>query len=96
MVDEERHYNQYDDEMGNMKKFGANYLALQSIERSKTRAQAVPTGPDLFFAAGCWQTRASLGKIVGFAVHAARQTPSISSLIAPWISSVSPLPCSRP
>lgn len=39
VVDEERHYNQYDDEMGNMKKFGANYLALQSIERSKTRAQ---------------------------------------------------------
>lgn len=44
VVDEERHYNQYDDEMGNMKKFGANYLALQSIERSKTRAQAIPTG----------------------------------------------------
>ncbi len=44
VVDEERHYNQYDDEMGNMKKFGANYLALQSIERSKTRAQTLPTG----------------------------------------------------
>jgi bacterioferritin len=25
-----------------MKKFGANYLALQSIERSKTRAQMQP------------------------------------------------------
>jgi len=35
VVDEERHYNQYDTEMDNMKKFGANYLALQSIERSK-------------------------------------------------------------
>jgi bacterioferritin len=33
--DEERHFNQYDDEMENMKKFGDNYLALQSIERSK-------------------------------------------------------------
>ena len=33
--DEERHYNQYDDEMENLKKFGDNYLALQSIERSK-------------------------------------------------------------
>ena len=33
--DEERHYNQYDDEVENLKKFGDNYLALQSIERSK-------------------------------------------------------------
>lgn len=33
--DEERHYDQYDDEVENMKKFGDNYLALQSIERSK-------------------------------------------------------------
>jgi len=33
--DEERHFNQYDDELGNMAKFGDNYLALQSIERSK-------------------------------------------------------------
>lgn len=45
VVDEERHYDQYDVEMNNMKKFGANYLALQSIERSKTRAQApIPVG----------------------------------------------------
>jgi bacterioferritin len=44
VVDEERHYDQYDIEMGNMKKFGANYLALQSIERSKTRAQLAPSG----------------------------------------------------
>jgi bacterioferritin len=44
VVDEERHYDQYDIEMGNMKKFGANYLALQSIERSKTRAQMAPSG----------------------------------------------------
>ena len=33
--DEESHYNQFDDEMENLKKFGDNYLALQSIERSK-------------------------------------------------------------
>lgn len=36
--DEERHYDQYDDELDNMKKFGDNYLALQSIERSKNIA----------------------------------------------------------
>ncbi|MBU0528520.1 bacterioferritin [bacterium] len=33
--DEERHFDQYDTEMGNLEKFGDNYLALQSIERSK-------------------------------------------------------------
>jgi bacterioferritin len=33
--DEERHFEQYDNEMENLKKFGDNYLALQSIERSK-------------------------------------------------------------
>jgi bacterioferritin len=33
--DEERHFDQFDDEMTNLKKFGDNYLALQSIERSK-------------------------------------------------------------
>jgi len=33
--DEERHFDQYDDEIENLKKFGDNYLALQSIERSK-------------------------------------------------------------
>ncbi len=41
--DEERHYNQYDDERNNMKKFGVNYLALQSIERSKSIAAGRPT-----------------------------------------------------
>lgn len=39
--DEERHFDQYDVEMENLKKFGDNYLALQSIERSKT----IATGP---------------------------------------------------
>lgn len=35
VADEERHFDQYDVEMDNLKKFGDNYLALQSIERSK-------------------------------------------------------------
>jgi len=35
VADEERHFDQYDTEIDNMKKFGNNYLALQSIERSK-------------------------------------------------------------
>jgi len=35
--DEERHFDQYDVEMENLNKFGDNYLALQSIERSKNR-----------------------------------------------------------
>jgi len=35
VADEERHYDQYTTEMENMEKFGDQYLALQSIERSK-------------------------------------------------------------
>ncbi|MBN2348370.1 MAG: bacterioferritin [Bacteroidales bacterium] len=35
VADEERHFDQYDVEMENLNKFGDNYLALQSIERSK-------------------------------------------------------------
>lgn len=38
VADEERHFDQYDTELENMSKFGDNYLALQSIERSKNRA----------------------------------------------------------
>lgn len=38
--DEERHYDQYDIEMENIAKFGESYLALQSIERSRTNAAA--------------------------------------------------------
>ena len=34
--DEERHFDQYDTEMENINKFGERYLALQSIERSKS------------------------------------------------------------
>jgi bacterioferritin len=36
VMDEERHYDQYDIEVDNLEKFGEKYLALQSIERSKT------------------------------------------------------------
>jgi bacterioferritin len=36
--DEERHFDQYDTEMENIDKFGEQYLALQSIERSKNLA----------------------------------------------------------
>ncbi len=36
VADEERHYDQYDTELGNIDRFGINYLALQSIERSKS------------------------------------------------------------
>jgi bacterioferritin len=35
VTDEERHFDQYDMEQDNLKKFGEKYLALQSIERSK-------------------------------------------------------------
>ncbi len=38
VVDEERHFDQYDTELDNMARFGDRYLALQSIERSKSRA----------------------------------------------------------
>jgi bacterioferritin len=41
--DEERHFDQYDVEMDNLKKFGDNYLALQSIERSKSIGTQTPT-----------------------------------------------------
>jgi len=41
--DEERHFDQYDVEMENLQKFGDNYLALQSIERSKNISLNNPT-----------------------------------------------------
>ncbi|MBD3234975.1 MAG: bacterioferritin [candidate division Zixibacteria bacterium] len=43
VLDEERHYDQYDNEIDAMDKFGDNYLALQSIERSKNRAAGQTT-----------------------------------------------------
>ncbi len=42
VADEERHFDQYDTELENMDKFGENYLALQSIERSKNRGAGGP------------------------------------------------------
>ena len=38
VADEERHYDQYDVELDNVQKYGDRYLALQSIERSKSLA----------------------------------------------------------
>ncbi len=38
VADEERHYDQYDVEVGNIERFGDRYLALQSIERSRSNA----------------------------------------------------------
>lgn len=35
--DEERHFDQYDTELENLGQYGKDYLALQSIERSKSR-----------------------------------------------------------
>ena len=42
VIDEENHYDQFDTEVDNMAKFGDNYLALQSIERSKNIAAGAP------------------------------------------------------
>jgi len=41
VADEERHYSQYDTELENIQKFGTNYLALQSMERSKNVSMPV-------------------------------------------------------
>jgi len=41
VVDEERHFDQYDTEMENIDKFGERYLVLQSIERSKAMSAGV-------------------------------------------------------
>jgi bacterioferritin len=38
VADEERHYDQYDNEVKNIEKYGERYLALQSIEGSKSTA----------------------------------------------------------
>lgn len=37
VVDEEGHYDNFDDELENMDRFGESYLTLQAIERAKTR-----------------------------------------------------------
>ena len=41
VIDEERHFDQYDTELENLTKSGEGYLALQSIERSKNRESGV-------------------------------------------------------
>mgnify|MGYP000836895446 FL=1 len=43
VAEEEVHQDQYETELDNLEKFGANYLALQSVERSKS--VAVGTAP---------------------------------------------------
>ncbi|MEA4906496.1 MAG: bacterioferritin [Chloroflexi bacterium] len=40
--DEERHFDQFDVELDKVEKFGDRYLALQSIERSKSLAAGMP------------------------------------------------------
>jgi bacterioferritin len=42
VADEERHFDQYDTEMDNLEKYGEQYLALQSIERSKSLSGGTP------------------------------------------------------
>ena len=42
VMDEERHYDQYDTELDNIGKFGEKYLVLQSIERSKNLSAGTP------------------------------------------------------
>lgn len=42
VLDEERHFDQFDVELTNLEKFGESYLALQSIERSKSIATRAP------------------------------------------------------
>ena len=45
VAEEEVHQDQYETELDNLEKFGANYLALQSVERSKSVATgAAPAG----------------------------------------------------
>lgn len=38
IADEERHYDQFDTELENLRKFGESWLVLQSIERSRNTA----------------------------------------------------------
>lgn len=40
--DEERHFDQWDTEMDNIERFGDDYLALQSMERSRKRMSGPP------------------------------------------------------
>jgi len=42
VTEEEGHFDNFDDELENMERFGENYLTLQAIERAKTRGQNNP------------------------------------------------------
>ena len=42
VVDEERHFDRFDTEWDNLEQYGQNYLALQSIERSKSLSAGPP------------------------------------------------------
>jgi bacterioferritin len=44
VADEERHYGQYDVELDKVQKYGDRYLALQSIERSKSLVSGTAAG----------------------------------------------------
>ena len=43
VMDEERHYRQYDDENGNIERYGDSYLSQQSMERSRNIASVIAT-----------------------------------------------------
>lgn len=43
IADEEHHFDRFDTELGNLEKFGENYLVLQSMERSKASASGGDT-----------------------------------------------------
>lgn len=47
VADEERHFDQFDNEMENLEKFGDRYLALQSIERGKGISGMPPGHPQI-------------------------------------------------
>lgn len=42
VTEEEDHYDNFDDEIENMNRFGENYLTLQAIERAKNRGANKP------------------------------------------------------
>ena len=47
VADEERHFDQFDNEMENLEKFGDRYLALQAIERGKGISAMPPGHPQI-------------------------------------------------
>jgi len=44
VMDEERHFGQFDDEMENVKRYGDSYLAQQAMERSKSSGAGAKGG----------------------------------------------------